>query len=122
MGLHLMPGVDLRGMSPQIGLAISVADAAFGERGRDCILTCVRRWGGFDVDGFHATGNAVDISVADLRRVPLPSPEVDAIVARLQMVLGRLGGGQFDIVDERPGRNPSRQSTGPHIHIEFDPK
>jgi len=121
MTIHIMNGVDLRNVQPQTILAVMVAEEAFSQRGRDCIITSAYRKGPWRDTLLHGTGCAVDLSVRDLRGVELPKPEVDAVLAQLNLVLGRPGGGQYDVVDERnPGSSPGW--SGPHIHIEFDPK
>jgi hypothetical protein len=66
--------------------------------------------------GFHSNGNAIDIGMRDVDLTV-----ADMIWSRLDSWIGRRGGGQFDVVNElRPGS--SAGWTGPHIHIEFDPK
>jgi len=122
MALHIMPGVNLRGLQSQALLALTVAIDAFGCQGYDCILTCAKRDGPFSADGYHSTGQAIDLSVRMMSGDPIPDEAVSIILAQLNAVLGRPGGGQYDVVDERPGHSPSPQSTGAHIHIEFDPK
>ena len=121
MGLHIKGGVNLRGMVPQIALAIQIATDAFAEQNEDCTITSLTRDGTFAECGFHSVGAAVDISVAKLGGNPIEQYKVDRVLWRLETVIGRQGGGQFDIVDERaPGSSPGW--TGAHIHIEFDPK
>lgn len=122
MSLHFANRIDWRMMSPQVALALQVASECFGEEGEDCLVTCIKRPGDFKRDGLHAIGQAADLAVRRYRGGELiPLDAMDRIVAKLQSRLGRTGGGQFDVVDERaPGSSP--RWTGPHIHIEFDPK
>jgi hypothetical protein len=122
MGIHIMPGVNLKGIQPQMIVALMVADTAYGTLGYDCILTSAVRNGTWDEVLLHGTGCAIDLSVRTLHGSLLPDRDVDVIYAQINAVLGKSGGGQYDVVDERPSRNPSSKSTGPHIHIEFDPK
>jgi hypothetical protein len=118
---HFRSGVDLRLMSPQILFAWQVAAICFAEEGLRCEATSLRRDAPFAVAGYHATGNAIDLGLRDEHGAQHPLEASDRIVARLRGWIGREGGGQFDIVDEaRPGA--SAGWTGPHIHIEFDPK
>jgi hypothetical protein len=120
--LHFMPGVNLRGLQPQMVLALTVANEAFASMDADCIVTSATRDGTWDEVLLHGKGCAVDLSVKDIHGVSLSDLQVTNILRHLNNVLGRQGGGQFDVVDERPDHNPSSNSTGPHIHIEFDPK
>ena len=122
MSLHFKPGVNWERMSPQIVLALAVASECYGEVGEDCLVTCIQRGEDFSKDGYHAMGYAADLSVKRYRGGELiPDPVMDRIVSALQARLGRPGGGQFDVVDERQPHS-SAGWTGPHIHIEFDPK
>ena len=116
-----MPSVNLKGLQPQMVLAIFVANDAYGCQGRDCIITSAVRNGTFEEHGFHAVGQAIDLSVRSLRGEMIPDDEMSVILAQLQAVLGRPGGGQYDVVDERKVGS-SAGWTGTHIHIEFDPK
>lgn len=121
MSLHFKEGVNLRGMSPQICLALQVASETFAEVHEDCLVTSVTRNGTFAEHGYHATGNACDIAVRRLDGSQIPAAVCAQIVKQLDLRLGRLGGGQYDVVDEMaPGA--SAGWTGAHIHIEFDPK
>lgn len=114
--MHFGPGVDLRNMSTQILYAWICAAQACAEFDVRCVARSVNRPGVFAVMGFHSNGNAIDIG---MRGVPLDKAQ--GIVNRLEQWIGRTGGGQFDVVNElRPGSSP--KWTGPHIHIEFDPK
>lgn len=109
--MHFRYGVDMRFMSPQILYAWICAAQACDAYKVPCVASSIYRDG-----SLHATGNAIDISMRDV-----PVSVGDAIHARLSSWIGRLGGGQFDVVNElRPGSSPGW--TGPHIHIEFDPK
>jgi len=122
MSIHIKAGVNLKGLQPQMLLALMVASEAFSAQGEDCIVTSAVRDGTWDQVLLHGTGCAIDLSVGDLKGFPLNDEQIDKVLNHLNAVLGRPGGGQYDVVDERPGHNPSSMSTGPHIHIEFDPK
>jgi len=120
--LHYRAGVDLREMAPQILMAWQVAAEVYEAHGYTAWATSLYRAGTWEATLLHGKGLAIDFGLTDALGRPIPDDAVDAIVAELQARLGRPGGGQFDVIDERPDRNPSSQSTGPHIHCEFDPK
>lgn len=117
MALHFAGGIDMRLMVPQIALALNVASECYAEGNADCFVTCITRGTDFKVDGFHAKGAACDLSVKGI-----PDDVMDKIVAAIQYRLGRQGGGQFDVLDERKPRADSPGWTGPHLHLEHDPK
>lgn len=131
MSLHFVPGCDWRLLTPQVCLALTVASECYAEEGEDCLVTGLTRHksgvphGGiedFAANGYHSRGQAADLAVRRYRGgEPIPTDKMDRIVARLQQRLGRVGGGQFDVVDER-GTGASANWTGPHIHLEWDPK
>lgn len=114
--MHFGPGVDLRNMTPQTLYAWNCAAVVCHKRGVPCVARSLHRPGLFSVMGFHSTGNAIDIGMGGV------DPQVgDIICGELDKWIGRRGGGQYDVVNElRPGS--SAGWTGPHIHIEFDPK
>jgi hypothetical protein len=122
MSLHFLPGIDLKLLKPQTVLAIAVANDAFTEAGEDCLVTSVCRQGAFLEVGYHGAGEAVDIAVRRLDGTMIEDGVMNIIIRKLQSRIGRPGGGQYDVVDERPDHSPSSRSTGPHIHIEYDPK
>jgi hypothetical protein len=121
MALHFKNGVDLRNLTPQTTLALVVASECFTEEGEDCTVTSLYRPGLAHVVGLHGAGNAVDLSVKRLNGTPIPVEKIVRIIHQLNLRLGRPGGGQFDVVDELPSAS-STYWTGPHIHLEFDPK
>ena len=123
MSLHFANRIDWRLMVPQLSLALCVASEAFGEEGEDCLVTSIRRGTDFATNGYHATGAAADLACRRYRGgEPIPVDVMDRIVVALKARLGREGGGQFDVLDERQPRPDSPGWTGPHIHLEFDPK
>jgi hypothetical protein len=122
MSLHFMPNVDLRRMTPQAGLAMQVASEVYAEESEECLITSVCRQGTFAEVGLHGDGNAVDLSVRRLDGTPIEDFVMDRIVYQIGIRIGKVGGGQYDVVDERPGHTPSPHATGPHIHVEYDPK
>jgi hypothetical protein len=109
-------GVDLREMTPQSLLAWDVAAEVYERHGKICRVTSLYRMGTWDQVLLHGRGMAVDFGLRDLDGSLYDGLVIDSIVDELTHRLGKPGGGQYDVVDERnaPG--------GPHIHIEFDPK
>lgn len=132
MSLHFSNGIDWRLMSPQLSVALSVASECYGEEGEDCYVTCLDRHirdrsytahEDFQANGFHSNGRAFDTSVKRYRGGdPIPEDKLNRILTKLEARLGRSGGGPFDVVDERRPRPDSPGWTGPHFHMEFQPK
>lgn len=132
MSLHFAPGVDWRLMTPQLSVALLVASECYGEEGEDCYVTCLDRHeegvapGGpedFAINGFHSNGRAADLSVKRYRGGdPIPEDKMDRIFAKLESRLGRSDRGPFDVLDERKPRPDSPRRTGPHLHLEFQPR
>jgi hypothetical protein len=119
MSLHFKDGVNLRGLQPQAVLAMVVASETFAEVHEDCLITSAVRNGTFEEHGYHATG--IDVAARRLDGTPIPAPVMAQIWKQLNLRIGRMGGGQYDVVDEMAhGASPGW--TGAHIHIEFDPK
>lgn len=95
-------GVDLRGISPQIAVAYTVACAIYMERaGIHCWITSASD-GKHGPNSLHYKGQALD-----LRTSSLSGALAIAVHASLKAALGE----QFDVVLESD-----------HIHLEFDPK
>lgn len=95
--MKIKPGVDLRGLQPQMVIAVQVAQWVYGAQE----LTITSGSEGEHMAGsLHYKGLAVDIR--------LPAPDKIAVV-----ILGLRGslGKQYDVVLEND-----------HIHIEFDPR
>jgi hypothetical protein len=92
-------GVDLRGLSPQMAIAYTIATKCYGQY--DCVITSAND-SKHGPNSLHYMGQALD-----LRTNNLPPQAVQSIVDRLKEALGA----QFDVVLESD-----------HIHIEFDPK
>jgi hypothetical protein len=116
VNLYLKPGVDLRQMSPQTLLAWMVATEIYERHGYPCRVTSLKRDGTWEQVMLHGSGNAVDLGIRAPSGDLLPDNVIDSIVEELGQRIGRQGGGQYDVVDERAAVG------GPHIHIEFDPK
>lgn len=96
--IAIKPGVRIRGMQPEILLAVVAAHELFKEQAQ--ALTITSCTDGRHKDGsLHYTGCAVDLR--------LPTARVEQVVAQLQNRLGS----EYDVVLE-----------GDHIHVEYDPK
>lgn len=114
--MHFRPGVDLRKMTPQTLYAWQCASVVCFDYGIPCEASNLYQPGIFARFGFHSDGNAIDIGMRDI-----DLKVGDAVCERLKRWIGREGGGQYDVINElRPGT--STYWSGPHIHIEFDPK
>lgn len=92
-------GVDLRGLSPQMAIAYTIACKCYGQY--DCVITSASD-GKHGPNSLHYSGQALD-----LRTRHLPEPAVQGIIDKLKTSLGE----QFDVVRESD-----------HAHLEFDPK
>ncbi len=92
-------GVDLRGLTPQMAIAYTIACKVYGQY--NCVITS-----GSDSkhgpNSLHYVGKALD-----LRTRHLPEQAVQGIVDKLREALGE----QFDVVLEQD-----------HCHIEWQPK
>lgn len=108
MRVRLKPGVRLVGMSPQIGLAISVAAFAFDEIGRPSMTVTSVTDGKHGRGSKHYVGNAVDIRTKDIPTDALKRSVFRAVAEDL--------GPEFDVVLEWIGEPQE------HLHIEWDPK
>ena len=92
-------GVDLRGLSPQMAIAYTIACKCYGQY--DCVITSAND-SKHGPNSLHYKGQALD-----LRTRHLPEPAVQGIIDKLKVSLGE----QFDVV-----REPD------HAHIEYQPK
>ena len=92
-------GVDLRGLSPQMAIAYTIACRCYGQY--DCVITSASD-GKHGPNSLHYKGQALD-----LRTRHINGQGLQLVVDKLKEALGS----QFDVVLESD-----------HIHVEFDPK
>lgn len=99
--LSLKNGVSLRGMQPQVLLAVQVALQAYTDAGYDLVITSC-------TDGKHSRGSrhyvglAVDFRIRHVDKESLPE-----IYRRIKEALGT----EYDVILEKT-----------HIHVEYDPE
>lgn len=97
--MRIKPGVDIRGLQPQMAIAAVIAERVYAAHGAELMITSGAE--GQHMEGsLHYKGLAIDI------RLPAP----DKIAADVLALRASLGA-QFDVVLEKD-----------HVHIEFDPK
>lgn len=106
--MSIKPGVDLRGLQPQMAIAYTIACEIYARHGSTgmCVITSASD-GVHGPNSLHYKGLALDLRTNNIIDAFLP-----VIVRELTAALGE----QFDVVFE--------DSHGPnqHVHIEFDPK
>ena len=92
-------GVDLRGLSPQMAIAYTIACRCYGQY--DCVITSASD-GKHGPNSLHYKGQALD-----LRTRHINGQGLQAIYNKLKESLGE----QFDVVLEAD-----------HFHLEYQPK
>jgi hypothetical protein len=98
----IKPGVDLRGLAPQMAIAYCIALDVYREKvGAHCVITSGSD-GKHGPNSLHYSGKALDLRTNSLR-----PEQVHPVYVSLKTALGT----QFDVVLEDD-----------HIHVEFDPK
>ncbi len=97
----IKPGVDVRGIQPEILLARIIAGEIFARYGVACIITSALD-GKHSKNSKHYTGQAIDLRTRhmDARLWPVVAEELNKAL-----------GPQYDVVLESD-----------HIHVEHDPK
>ena len=94
-------GVDLRGLSPQMAIAYTIACGIYAGHGKRCRITSGVE-GKHGPNSLHYKGQALDLGTREY-------PEQLKVLIRDE--LKEALGAQFDVVLEAT-----------HLHIEFDPK
>lgn len=103
--MKIKPGVDLRGIQPQMAIAAMVAEKVYAANaaGELCITSAVE---GQHMQGsLHYKGMAIDV------RLPSSREKLAGAIPAVLLALRQDLGAQFDVVLEKD-----------HIHVEFDPK
>ncbi len=99
--IRIKPGVSVRGLRPELVLALVVAKQVFAPRQVECVITS-------GTDGKHSHGSLHYVGQAlDFRTRELTLEQQDRVKQELQERLGA----EYDVVLEAT-----------HIHIEFQPK
>ena len=97
----IKPGVDLRGLSPQMALAATIIHGAYSQY--RCNLVITSGGDGEHMKGSkHYTGEALDFRTHDV-----PHGYLEHVENAARAALGE----QFDVV-----------AHDDHLHVEFDPK
>jgi hypothetical protein len=98
----LKPGVDLRGLQPQLAIAYCIAPFVYSMKaGQRCVITSCSD-GKHGPNSLHYKGRALDLRTSNLR-----PEQVHPVFITLKEALGE----SFDTVLESD-----------HIHLEWDPK
>lgn len=104
--LHFKIGVSLKGMVPQMAVALQVAEAVFRDEADANVIVTSGNDSQHSPTSLHYLGRAVDLRTKHL----LPGqPEI--VADTLRRALGHLG---FDVVFE------GRGTDSEHIHLELD--
>ena len=101
--MRIKQRVDLRGLQPQMVLALIAADRVFACATHEMTVTSCTD-GKHGPRSLHPSGNAVDIRTV---RAGIDKGEATFLAHKIRAVLND----QFDVVVEKD-----------HLHIEFDPK
>ena len=101
--MRLLPTVSLRGITPQLALAISIAADVWHAAGHTLTITSITDGTSHSRTSLHWAGCAFDCRTRDL-----PGGEAEPMGAKLKAALGSE---DFDVIVERT-----------HIHVEWQPK
>lgn len=99
MTTALKPGVDVRGIQPEMVLGLQIAQAIYERHNFPFVVTSVVD-GKHSANSLHYRGRA-----ADLRIWGVPEGKREALAAEIRYALGK----QFDVVLESD-----------HLHLEFE--
>ena len=109
----IKPGVDIRGLQPQMVLAYVMAQPIYDKYGYPCVITS-----GVDskhgINSLHPKGLALDLRTNHIKDTMVTSMVCQEIKEAL--------GPQFDVVFEPDEWEDGKQVKWQHIHVEFDPK
>lgn len=102
--MNIKPGVDLRGIQPEILLGFCIADVVYNRiAGKGATVTSVKD-GEHMVGSLHYNGYAIDLRTNDV-----PTDVLELLFTELKKALGGISS-QYDLVVEND-----------HFHLEFDP-
>ena len=99
--MRIKPGASVKGIQPEMAVALIVIDSAYSQIGVEAVLTSGTD-GAHGVHSLHPDGKAVDIRTNNVHAAALPD-----LVCNVKGMLGP----EFDAVLESD-----------HLHVEFDPK
>lgn len=99
--MQLKQGAQIRGMRPEMAIALVVIESAFAKQGEHLVITS-------GTDGTHMPGSCHYKGLAVDIRLPSNPENASVLVQRLKLWLPQ---SEFDVVLEKD-----------HIHVEFDPK
>ncbi len=100
--ISLKAGASIRGLRPEVVLAVVVADQVYGKHGCGDLMVTEGTGGKHGSGSLHYVGLA-----ADLRTGNLPAGTLSVVANDLRALLGA----EYDVVVEET-----------HLHIEFQPK
>ena len=105
--IKIKKGVKLNGMTPEMLLAIIIADQVYTEYGFECWITsCTDGLHGFG--SAHYTGNGVDLRTRNITRGKYQDRKKQKAIC--------------DEIRRRLGKNYDVALESNHAHIEFQPK
>ena len=99
--MQLKQSAQIRGMRPEMAIALVVIESAFAKQGEHLVITS-------GTDGTHMPGSCHYKGLAVDIRLPSNPENASVLVQRLKLWLPQ---SEFDVVLEKD-----------HIHVEFDPK
>jgi hypothetical protein len=100
--ISVKPGASVRGLRPEMVLALVAADQVYGRQGVKDMVVTEGTGGKHGAGSLHYVGQAVD-----LRTSNVAAPFVGVIAVDLRAALGA----EYDVVVESD-----------HMHVEFQPK
>ncbi len=104
--MKLKVGVKIKGIQPEIVVAMLIIDGVFNSYKKECVITV-------GTDGKHMKGSLHYPGYAiDVRSKHLTAELKQSILSDMKAALGR----DFDVILENLGKDQE------HYHVEFDPK